>query len=120
MADRINSVNSLLKKEISNLIHRQVKDPRINDFVSIIDIKTSRNLQNSTVFISVIGDNKTQKNALKGLRSASGFIQNQLRKNLALKYVPSIQFKLDQSLDQAEKIMDLLDSIDLPRNEARE
>ena len=117
MSDRINSVNSLLKKEISDLIHRQVKDPRINDFVSIIDIKTSRNLQNSTVYFSVIGDEKAQKNALKGLRSASGFIQNQLRKNLNLKYIPSIQFKLDQSLDQAEKIMTLLDSIDLSNHE---
>ena len=54
MADRINSVNSLLKKEISNLIHRQVKDPRINDFVSIVEVKTSRNLQNATIYISVI------------------------------------------------------------------
>jgi len=65
----------------------------------------------------VIGDEKAQKNALKGLRSASGFIQNQLRKNLNLKYIPSIQFKLDQSLDQAEKIMSLLDSIDLSKHE---
>ena len=52
MADRINSVNSLLKKEISNLIHRQVKDPRINDFVSIVEVKTSRNLQNATISVS--------------------------------------------------------------------
>ena len=61
MADRINSVNSLLKKEISNLIHRQVKDPRINDFVSIVEVKTSRNLQNATIYISVIGDEKIKK-----------------------------------------------------------
>ena len=118
MADRINSVNSLLKKEISNLIHRQVKDPRINDFVSIVEVKTSRNLQNATIYISVIGDKKIKKNALKGLTSASGFIQNQLRKNLDLKYVPSIQFRLDYSLDDAEKILTLLDSIDLPKNES--
>ncbi|MBR48646.1 MAG: ribosome-binding factor A [Chloroflexi bacterium] len=118
MADRINSVNSLLKKEISNLIHRQVKDPRINDFVSIVEVKTSRNLQNATIYISVIGDEKIKKNALKGLTSASGFIQNQLRKNLDLKYVPSIQFRLDYSLDDAEKILTLLDSIDLPKNES--
>ena len=118
MADRINSVNSLLKKEISNLIHRQVKDPRINDFVSIVEVKTSRNLQNATIYISVIGDKKIKKNALKGLTSASGFIQNQLRKNLDLKYVPSIQFRLDHSLEDAEKILTLLDSIDLPKNES--
>ena len=118
MADRINSVNSLLKKEISNLIHRQVKDPRINDFVSIVEVKTSRNLQNATIYISVIGDKKIKKNALKGLTSASGFIQNQLRKNLDLKYVPSIQIRLDHSLEDAEKIQTLLDSIDLPKNES--
>ena len=118
MADRINSVNSLLKKEISNLIHRQVKDPRINDFVSIVEVKTSRNLQNATIYISVIGDKKIKKNALKGLTSASGFIQNQLRKNLDLKYVPAIQFRLDNSLDDADKILTLLDSIDLPKNES--
>ena len=108
MHDRIDSVNSLLKREISRIIRSDVKDPRLSTLTSIVSVETSRNLQNSTVYVTIMGEKKEKLKTLKGLRSAGGFIQRSLRKNLDLRTIPSIRFLIDDSLDQAEEISKLL------------
>jgi ribosome-binding factor A len=111
MHDRTSSVNSLLQREISHLIQTELKDPRLSQLISIISVKTSKNLQNAKVYVSILGDKNARNKTMKGLRSASGFIQKQLRKNLDLKYVPIIKFILDDTLDKAENIFNLMDQI---------
>ena len=106
----MDSVNSLLKREISEIILKEVKDPRLSELTSVTSVKTSKNLQSSTIFISVIGGTKCKSNSIKALGSAAGFIQKKLRKNLHLRSIPRIRFVLDNSLDEAEKINRIIDS----------
>ena len=109
MYDRIDSVNSLLKREISRIITSDVKDPRLSSMSSVVSVETSRNLQNSTVYVTIMGEREEKQKTLKGLRSAGGFIQRTLRKNLDLRTIPSIRFMVDDSLDRVKQISDLLD-----------
>ncbi|MFL2759640.1 MAG: 30S ribosome-binding factor RbfA [Dehalococcoidia bacterium] len=111
MYDRIDGVNSLLKREISGVISSEVKDHRLAEVVSVVSVTTSRNLQNATAYVTVYGDAKAKKDTIAGLNSASKFIQRKLRKNLDIKHIPSIRFVLDESLDEADKIMNIMDSI---------
>ena len=111
MYDRIDGVNSLLKREISGVISSEVKDHRLAEVVSVVSVTTSRNLQNATAYVTVYGDAKAKKDTIAGLNSASKFIQRKLRKNLDIKHIPSIRFILDESLDEADKIMNIMDSI---------
>ena len=110
MYDRMDSVNSLLKREISEIIFKEVKDPRLSNLTSVTHIKTSKNLQSSTVYISVIGEDKYRDNSIKALNSAAGFIQRKLKKNLHLRSIPRIRFMIDNSLNEAEKINEIISS----------
>ena len=110
MYDRIDSINSLLKREISRVISLDVKDHRLGQLVSITSVSTSRALQNATAHVTVLGDSKVKKDTIHGLNSASKFIQRILRKELNIKHIPSIRFVIDDSLDEADKILKLLNS----------
>ena len=112
MYDRIDSVNSLLKKEISRIVINEVKDPRLAKVFSIVHVDTSRNLESVSVFVSVMGSTSEKSNTLKGLISARGFIQRELRQALTIRTIPKIRFVLDDSFDKAEQISDLLSKIE--------
>lgn len=111
MHDRIDSINSLLKREISRIVVNEVKDHRLAPIVSIVSVSTSRNLQNATANITVFGDEKSKTDTVSGLNSASKFIQRHLKKDLNMKHIPSIRFVLDDSFNEAHKILNLMDSI---------
>jgi len=113
MYHRMDSINSLLKKEISRVILEEVKDHRLAQVVSIVSVSTSRNMQNAKAYVTVMGDIKAKKDTISGLNSASRFIQRILRKDLSIKYIPSIRFVLDESLDEADKIRNIMDSISI-------
>ena len=72
MYDRIDSVNSLLKREISRIIRSDVKDPRLSTLTSVVSVETSRNLQNATVYVTIMGEEEEKVKTLKGLNSAGG------------------------------------------------
>ena len=81
--NRIDSINSLLKKEISRIIMTQVKDPRLSNWVSVTDVKTSKDLQKSTVYISIMEEKASTQKTLRALKSASKFIETILHKELS-------------------------------------
>lgn len=109
--ERIKSVNSLLKREISTVIFEDVKDHRLADITSITVVDTSKDLQFAKVYVSVLGSQDKKTNTIKGLNSAAGFIKRRLRKNLQLRNVPNIKFFLDDSIDKNEEIQSLFDKI---------
>lgn len=109
--ERIRSVNSLLKREISSVIFEDVKDHRLADVTSIMGVETSRDMQFSKVYVSVLGDREKKVNTIKGLNSASGFIRRRLRKNLQIRNVPTMKFFLDDSIDRDEEIQTLFDKL---------
>ena len=111
MSRRIDRVNELLRHEISRLLAQQTKDPRLRAVISITRVSTSDDLRSAQVFLSVMGDQMTKQTALDGIRSASTFLRRELRQRLTLRYTPFLTFDLDQSYEDAEHILGIMDRI---------
>ena len=111
MSRRTDRINELLREEISELLARQIKDPRLGGVISIIEVKTSGDLRNALVLLSVMGDQEAKKNALEGIQSAASFLRKELRVRLKLRYVPFLRFALDDTLEEADQLFRVMDSI---------
>ena len=109
--NRMNSVNSLLRQEISRIVLSKVKDPRLSDLATITSVKGSKDLRYATVLVSVMGKPEERSKSVIALNSAAGFIHRLLRTNLNIRIVPKLRFILDDSYDQATHIMGILDTI---------
>jgi ribosome-binding factor A len=103
-------LEELLRREISDIIHRQVKDPRIG-FVTVTDAEVSRDLSYAKVFVSVLGTSEEQAAALKGLNSATRFIRGEFGQRIKLRQVPEISFRFDTSIQHGARIHELLEQI---------
>ena len=111
MSRRIDRINELLRQEISQLLARQIKDPRLHGVITITQVDVSNDLRNARVFLSVMGDSTAKQSALEGVQSAAAFIRRELRGRLTLRYTPFLSFALDDSLDQGNQILRLMDTI---------
>ncbi len=116
MSHRIERVNSLIRQEISQLLRRQVKDPRLGDFVTVIEVDTSADFRYAKVFISHMGSTEKKQETLDVLASASGFFRRELAKSLKLRYVPKLSFQWDNSIEHGEQLQRLFDDINLPES----
>ena len=111
MSRRIDRVNELLRQEISRLLTLQIKDPRLKGVITITRVTTSSDLRVAQVFLSVMGDSEVKRSALEGIRSAATFLRRELRPRVSLRYTPFLTFDLDESLEEADHILDIMDSI---------
>ena len=111
MSRRIDRINELLRQEISQLLARQIKDPRLRGVISITEVQTSADLRNARVLLSVMGDEETKRSALDGIQSAATFLRRELRDRISLRYTPFLKFSLDESLAQADHVLQLMDHI---------
>lgn len=108
---RQDRVSALIQRELSEIIQRIVKDPRIT-FCSITHVEVSSDLKYVDVKVSVMGDTEEKEAALEGLISAAGFIRREISRRLALRYSPELRFRLDDSVDHLMKIDGLLKQIE--------
>lgn len=104
---RIERVNQLIKEEISGLLQRELKDPRIG-FVTVTEVLVSKDLSQAKVYVSILGSEAEWRATFAALESASGFIRNQLRRRLRLRAIPSLNFRPDRSMAHAARIQGLL------------
>jgi ribosome-binding factor A len=104
---RLDRVNQLLKEEISTLLQRELKDPRLG-FVSVTEVETSKDLRTAKVFVSVLGGDEQWTASMAALGSARGFVRNWLKHHLDLRVIPDIQFRPDRSMEHAARIQALL------------
>jgi ribosome-binding factor A len=111
---RLDRVNQLIKEEISTLLQRELKDPRLG-FVTVTEVETSKDLRSAKVFVSVLGDERQWTSSLAALASARGFVRNWLRQHLDLRIIPEIDFRADRSMEHAAKIQSLLKQVQDPR-----
>ena len=111
MSRRSDRINGLLRQEISSLLSREIKDPRLTGVISITRVETSSDLRNARVFVSVMGDDETKNAALAGIRSAATFLRRSLRERLKLRYVPFLKFSLDETMEDADTLLRLMDRI---------
>ncbi len=107
MSHRANRVGEQMKKELSEIIGRKIKDPRIG-FVTVTDVQVTGDLQQAKVFISVLGDEEQRENTLKGLAKAKGFIRSEIGQRIRLRKTPEIIFEFDESIDYGNRIESLL------------
>lgn len=111
MSRRIDRVNELLRLEISQVLARQIKDPRLSGVITITEVRTTPDLRNALVLLSVMGDQEAKKSALAGIESAAKFLRRELRGRLTLRYVPFLRFALDDSLEHADRLMRIMNQI---------
>jgi ribosome-binding factor A len=107
---RVNRVGEQIKKEVSDIIRNELKDPRIG-FVTVTDVEVSGDLQHARIFVSVLGSEEQRNETLQALERATGFIRSEIGKRIRLRLTPEITFHLDTSMDYSEKIMEKLREI---------
>lgn len=110
MENRQRRLGQLLKQEISELLLREIKDPRIA-FVSVTSVNLTADLRHAKVLVSVLGSERERKSSIAGLRSATGFIRRELGRRLRLKYIPEIKIVYDDSIEEGSRILSLIDSV---------
>lgn len=107
--------NEDITRELSLLLPK-IKDPRVcQGLISITDVKTSSDLSKSKVYLSVYSKNAVldEKRFMTGLKSATGFLRSELARALSLRHIPALEFVIDNSLENAEKINKLLSEMDI-------
>ena len=100
-------INGEVQKELSNIIRGEIKDPRINPLTSVVAVEVAPDLK----YISVLGDEKSQQDTIKGLKSAEGYIRTMLAKSINLRNTPQITFILDQSIEYGVKMSKMIDDV---------
>ncbi|MCL6472518.1 MAG: 30S ribosome-binding factor RbfA [Firmicutes bacterium] len=100
---RAQRVGELIKKELSDIIKREIKDPRIG-FVTITGVDVSPDLRHADIFISVLGSRKAKEATLEGLQSSSGFLRKELSKRIRTKHFPELKFAFDPSIEAGMRI----------------
>jgi ribosome-binding factor A len=111
MARRIERVSSLMRHEISELLQRQVKDPRLSKFIAVTEVSTTPDLRYAKVFVSCLGSEEEKKEMLKGLEAAANFLRNQLAKRLRLRRIPELSFHWDDSIERGAHLLQLIDEL---------
>jgi len=111
MAYRIKRLNQLIRKEISDLLQRQVKDPRLGSFISVNEVATSSDLRHAKVFVSHLSSLQQKRETLEALAAASGFLRGELSKRLSLRNVPELDFYWDDSIERGAHILELIDRV---------
>ena len=111
MAHRIERVNNLIRQEMSELLQRQVKDPRLSSFVTVNEVVTSSDLRHAKIFVSHIGNEEEKQGTLSVLVAASGFLRNELARRLKLRRIPELSFHWDDSIERGIYLLELIDRI---------
>ncbi|MGN0375043.1 MAG: 30S ribosome-binding factor RbfA [Butyrivibrio sp.] len=104
-------INNEVLKELSNIIRSEIKDPRINSMTSVVAVNVSPDLKTCKAYISVLGDEESQKDTIKGLKSAEGYVRSLLAKRINLRNTPEITFVLDQSIEYGVNMSRLIDEV---------
>lgn len=116
-SNRIIKINEEIKREVSGIISRELKDPRINHMTTIVSVDTTPDLKFCKIFVSVLGDEESQKNTLDGLKRSTGYIRNELAKRINLRNTPEITFVVDQSIEYGMNMSKLIDEVNKPKGD---
>ena len=111
--NKIQRINEDIQRVLASLL-RGIKDPRVNQgMISVTGVDTTNDLHQAKVFLSVYGL-KSEKEFLKGLKSATGYLRRELGQSLALRHTPELHFELDKSIERGARISTILESLDIP------
>jgi ribosome-binding factor A len=116
MSRRLERVNALLRQEISRAISAELADPRLSPLYTVTRVQCSADLSRAKVYVSVLDDRNSD--TIAALRSSSGVIRKSLRA-LNLKKIPQLAFHLDDSVQQGDEVLRLLDQVSAPESAGR-
>ena len=115
-SNRIGRINEEIQKELASLL-RNLKDPRVQDtMISITHVETTPDLRWAKVYVSFLQEERA-KEALKGLKSAGGYLRRELGSALNLRYTPELNWALDDSITYGAKMMKLINSLEVKKDE---
>lgn len=116
---RARRLGELIKQEISNIILKELKDPRIG-FVSITDVEVSGDLRHANVYVSVYGSEKEKEESMEGLKQATGYIRKLIGERITVYHTPEILFKYDDSIEHGAYISRLIDKVNKERKKEKD
>ncbi len=104
-----------MKTEIADILSKKVKDPRIG-FATITEVTVTPDFRHAWVYVTILEDQATTKETLKGLGKASGFIRSELGRRLRLRRIPDITFQCDDHTSKTQQVLNILDTLSSPQN----
>ena len=109
MTRRTERINELLRQELSDLLRRHVKDPRLGGLVTVTEVEVSADLRHARVFVSVMGSEEERDEAFRALETARPFLRRELGKRLSTRRTPDLSFRRDDSLERGARLLALID-----------
>ena len=107
---RMDRVNQMIRREISELLQKEIQDPRL-EFVSITRVEVSPDLHVARVHFSVLGNSARVEAVQEGLNHARGFLRKSLGKRITLRFTPDLEFEYDPSIEYSARIEETLQEI---------
>jgi ribosome-binding factor A len=111
MSHHIERVNTLIRREVSELIQHQLRDPRLNEFISITEVATSPDMKIAKIYVSSMSGQQEEQKILNALKSAAGFLRTALASKTRLRYTPELHFVWDNSIEHGDRILRLIDEV---------
>jgi ribosome-binding factor A len=108
MSRRSERTSKLIQREISDLLEREVNDPRLSRLISVTEVTISPDLRHAKVFVSTLGSEINKEDMLAGFNNASGFLRKELALHLKLKYTPQLSFHYDDSIERGARLLKLI------------
>jgi ribosome-binding factor A len=108
---RIDRISEEVKKVVSDIIRNNINDPRVSKLSSVVAAEVTPDLKYAKIYISVLGTEEEQKDTIKGLKSAAGFIRRELSRSIELRHSPEVVFELDKSIEHGAYINKLLNEV---------
>ena len=109
--NRVRRVAEQIKKDVSQIIGAEIKDPRLAGITSVTDVQVSRDLRHAWIYVSIYGTEVEKEETLQTLVRASGFIRSEIGKRIRLRYIPEIKFQLDNSIEYGAHINQVIKSL---------
>ncbi len=114
--NRVRRVAEQIKKDVSQIIGVEIKDPRVAEITSVTDVELTRDLRCASVYVSIYGTDMEKEETLQALARASGFIRGEIGRRVRLRYTPEISFYLDTSIEYGAYIESVLKSLKKEEN----
>ena len=104
-------LNHLIRHDITELLQRETKDPRLGVLVTVTRVSVSPDLRHARVFISVMGTDEEKTEAMAGLQAATGFLRRELSHRLRLRHSPELSFCYDDTMEKAGHVLQLIQEV---------
>ena len=117
MGTRPERVQEAIRQEVSKIIQNELKDPRIG-FLTITAVEVTPDLRYARIFFTALGEMKDKMLALKGLKSAKGYIKGRLADEIKLRFMPEIEFKIDESWERIRHLDDIFNKLEKEKRDA--